>query len=60
MNIQLQRALFQRRAHLTSCLANNIFAIDIRFVTFVIKMNQMRHGGTPTRPLLKHHFRCKM
>jgi hypothetical protein len=60
INIHLQRALFQSRAHLTSCLVDNIFSTDVRFVTFVIKMNEMRERGASTRPLLKYHFQCKM
>ena len=60
INIHLQRTLFQPRAHITSYLADNISYSDIRHVTFFIKMNQMREGGTPTQPLLKYHFQCKM
>ena len=60
INIRLQRALCRRGAHLKSRLVDEIFSADVRFVTFVIKMNQMHDGVTPIRPLLKYHFRCKM
>jgi hypothetical protein len=52
LSIFSSQGAFQWRAHLTSCLAGNIFSPEIRFVTFVSKMNKTRQGGTPTRPLL--------